>query len=253
MPSATAPDDLFLQEIRRIGKAVDVDAEGWSIGAYWSIAALNDGDWQEIRRRCKAVDADTVTVRIRGLPGESKLRQALPLIAHSCDITSRLQGEVLTPKDLAQERSRIIEFCNALRTRLDDHRNYNRLDPATHLLQFHPHLFELAWRVQAALEEFAAELERCRSELTVMGSSRGKGNNTVHNQFWKELTRVWHDNVSKDNQMAGDPFGRVLNRLLNAVFPRGNDLWGSRRLRRARNSLPQTRIDSASYLLEMTA
>jgi hypothetical protein len=208
MPAAIPPDDALLQRIlAEARRRIADDALLQSAAAYWSIAALNfaEEDWQKIWRSCKAVDvdADSITVRIRGLPGEwLPLRQAVPLIAQGCDYTSRLQQQVLTPRELAKEQSHIIDLCSALRTRLDGPKNYNRFDPATHHLQFHPRIYKLAWRVQAALEEFVAELERCRNELTTMGSDRGKGNSTAHNQFWKELTHIWDAHVNKDKQTA---------------------------------------------------
>jgi hypothetical protein len=174
----------------------------------WSRAALffTDDDWEEVRRWCKAVDidADTVMVRIRGLAGLGKfeLRQALALIAQSADTTVRLQRRELSPSDLAKGQSDIIEDCRTLRTRLDDFKNYNRIDPATHVLQFPPRLFKLAWRAKAALEELSAELEPCRGELAAMGSDQGKGNSTAHNQFWKELAHVFYAHANKDKLTA---------------------------------------------------
>jgi hypothetical protein len=162
-------------------------------------ASLTNKEWQKIQESFKAVglNADTVMIKTGVGKCEWPLRYGIPLIAQCCDINSRLRKDSSTPKQLSAEQSRTIEFCRAVLARLDNPRNYNRIDPDTHWLHF-PRLTHLAARTRQDLSALIAELGRCRDELMARGTSQGKHFQKLHVQFWKELTRVWHANVSAD-------------------------------------------------------
>ena len=160
-------------------------------------ASVTEKQWQQIKAKLKAVGVNADAVRVKTGLGEWPLRQGLPLIAEGCDINSRVRKASSTPKQLAAEQNRTIELCKALLARLDDPHHYNRVDPDTQWLHF-PRLANLAGRSREDLSALVAELERCRDELTAMGTSQGKHFQKLHGQFWKELMSVWRDNVAKD-------------------------------------------------------
>jgi hypothetical protein len=187
----------------------------------WSRAPITDEQWKPIRAAFKAVGVDADDVIAKTWLGNRylRLRKALPLIAEDCDRSLHLQKVLPTPKKLAAKQASIVELCNDLITRLSDPDSYNRISSDDPLwLQF-PQLVHLAARAKESLSALVAELEQCRDELTAVGSNRGKSNSTAHIQFWKKLTRVFDDNVSKDVKFRNQHKINFLRACSNQFFP----------------------------------
>jgi hypothetical protein len=172
-------------------KAETTDEDG---GSRFAEAYLTNEQWQEIKASLNKVGVNADTVRVKTGLGKQWLRDGLPIIAQGRDINSRLRKAFATPKQLAAEQNHTIELCKTLLARLDDPCNYNRVDPDTGWLQFSG-FADLAAHTRADLSALIAKLEHCRDELMAMGTSQGKHFQKVHVQFWKELDRVWHENV----------------------------------------------------------
>jgi len=145
-----------------------------------SAVIIDDPQWTAIKQSLDRVgiDADTVAVDpgigLGQFPHPWPLREALPYLAEAAAIAVALQQMPPAPSAVAAEQRRTIKRARALLARLgDDDARHNRLDPKTQWLQF-PRLPELERRARAAVLELVAELERDRTALTAMPTSRGK-------------------------------------------------------------------------------
>jgi len=162
------------------------------------------------------VDADTVTVSRKGK--EFSLYDGVPLLAWHCERAILLRKIVPTSKDVADEQDAVLKLCHELSAALDDC-SYNSLspdpnssNPPASLMRF-PELADPAWRLEAALHAFTAELQRCLNVMATSGSGRGRANATAHRLFWKELTHLWRANLGKDVK-----WGMRSNRLASFII-----------------------------------
>jgi hypothetical protein len=193
----------------------------------WAGNCPADGEWDEIKKSLRNVGVDGDAVRIK-TPFCSDpivpLRVGLAHIAIYCDFPShpRELRKRPTPSQLAEKQGRTIDRCKELIAWLDLVDNTNRFDLDSHNLRWplqFPHLADSTLRIRAALRTFVDELLRCHAELMRMGTSRGKKNRTPHNQFWKELTRVWRAGIGKDFKWRNNHLESFLIACSKSFFP----------------------------------
>ena len=196
---------------------------------------LTDDEWKKVKESFAAVgvNADTLEIQLF-MPGlKWPLRDALTLIYEHSDVsesTTVLPGDATTPLELVKKQNHTIKHCNDLIAWLDDSFNYNRSadgrsiqvrsdtrHPNAGLFQF-PELNDLAHTAQLYLSALVTELERCRNELMAMGASRGGHFRKTHIEFWKELARIWHDNVGKDVKQQDKYLAKFLRACSEPFF-----------------------------------
>ena len=195
----------------------------------WAGYCPADREWDEIKKSLRNVGVDGDAVRIKTPICSDPvvaLRDGLAHTAIYCDFPSHPHElrKRPTPSQLAEKQGRTIDRCKELIAWLDRVDNTNRFDLDSHSrrrrwpLQF-PRLADLTLRTRAQLETFVDELERCHAELKAMGTSRGKKNRTPHNQFWKELTRVFLAIIGKNFKWRNNHLESFLLACSKPFFP----------------------------------
>jgi hypothetical protein len=149
------------------------------------LTVLSDAQWQPIKSSLAAVGINADRLTLPRIQGEPLLRKALPWIADGV----RLAKQAPTPKQAAAELQKTRKMATALLERLSEPSNYNWFFPRMHRMAF-PESLAIA-EILPPLKGLIAELDHRRKTLAALQSPRSKNARTVHNEFCRELTRLW--------------------------------------------------------------
>jgi hypothetical protein len=151
------------------------------------LTVLSDAQWQPIKSSLAAVGINADRLTLPRMQGEPLLRKALPWIADGV----RLAKQGPTPKQAATELQKTQKMATALLERLSDPRNYNWFFPGMRRMAF-PESLAIA-ELLPPLKGLIAELEHRLKTLAAIQSPQTKNACAVHNEFCRELERLWRE------------------------------------------------------------